>query len=274
MRIAYSGIEGSFAHTASLGIFPTGELIPCANFADAYKATVSGLCHAAVLPLENSFAGEVGKVTDLIFEGDLFVSAVYRLRVSQNLLGIPGSSADGIKTVISHPQALDQCATYIEEHRIATQGATNTARAALRVAKTGDPTVGAIASKTTARLYDLDILAPDINDDKMNTTRFAVLTRKRKPYLGDSTCILMFTVRNEAGALAKVLGVIGGHGFNMRVIRSRPLKGFRWRYYFYAEVEGNLFSGAGEAMVEDMKPFCESLKIGGSYDSSEQIIEE
>ncbi|MBR5733535.1 MAG: chorismate mutase, partial [Lachnospiraceae bacterium] len=109
LRVAYSGIEGSFASICAGRIFPEASRIPYKCFADAYNAVRSGECDLAVLPIENSYAGEVGQVADLMFDGDLFINGVYELPVSQCLLGVPGATADTIKTVISHPQALDQC---------------------------------------------------------------------------------------------------------------------------------------------------------------------
>lgn len=265
-KIAYSGIEGSFAGIASRKLFPEGDLIPCKSFKEAYNAVEEGRCDFAVLPVENSFAGEVGQVTDLMFEGDLKVDGVYLLRVTQNLLGVPGSTIDDIKRVISHPQALEQCAEYLEEHGIGTEQSENTARAAREVAKMADKTVGAVASIETAELYNLIVLEENINKDSMNTTRFAVVSKNEKHIKsGNYTHILMFTVKHQAGALAKSIGVIGKYGYNMRVIRSRPLKNLQWQYYFYIEIEGILDSKEGEAMLNELGMQCETLKVLGSY---------
>ena len=129
----------------------------------------------------------------------------------------------------------------------------------------------------TAGLYGLEVLEADINKDKMNTTRFAVFKREDdivgQPVKYD-TCIMMFTVRHEAGALAKAIGVIGDHGFNMRVIRSRRIKGVRWQYYFYTEIEGRLSTVKGSDMIDEMKKYCESVRLIGSYYAGEENIEE
>ena len=268
MHVAYSGVEGAFANIAAGRIFPDAVLVPCTGFKSAYEKVVSGECEACVLPIENSYAGEVGQVMDLMFEGGLYVSGVYTLGVSQNLLGIPGSRASGITKVISHPQALDQCSDYISHHLLTTEQADNTARAAKQVADLKDPSVGAIASRETAAIYGLEILDHDINDSAGNTTRFVTLTAmpSTNRNAGD-TFMLMFTVKHAPGALAKAVNIIGDYGFNMRVLRSRSLKGPAWHYYFFVEAEGDESSENGRAMLEELKTHCEELKVLGSYSS-------
>ena len=123
MKIAYSGIEGAFAHIAAKRIFPAEELISYGDFRSAYEAVEKGECDYAVLPIENSYAGEVGQVTDLMFQGTLFVNGVYTLNVMQNLLGIKGASVESVRKVISHPQALDQSGDFITAHGYSTEPA-------------------------------------------------------------------------------------------------------------------------------------------------------
>lgn len=274
VRVSYSGIEGSFASISARKIFPEAEKVPCMNFKDAYDAVASGDCDFTVLPIENSYAGEVGQVSDLIFDGDLFINGIYELGVSQCLLGVPGATIDSIKTVISHPQALEQCNEFIYNHKYHSVQAENTARAAKEVSEKGDITTGAIASSETAQLYGLEVLEHDINKSNVNITRFAVLSKCRdiqKTADDFSTFILMFTVKHEAGSLAKALTVLGDHGYNMRVIRSRPLKNHNWEYYFYAEVEGRLSSEKAENMLKELKQHCEELKVVGSYKPNTRI---
>lgn len=270
MRIAYSGVEGAFAGIAAGRLFPDGELVSFRNFKEAYKAVSMGDCEVAVLPIENSNAGEVGPVMDLMYEGDLYINGIYPFRISQNLLGVAGSSVESIRKVISHPQALEQCADYITEHDYVQIQAANTAIAAKQVADMNDTSVAAIASKQTAALYGLNLLDHDINDDIQNTTRFAVLSRNRNESITvdeNTFVILMFSVKNEAGMLAKAIGVIGKHGFSMNVLRSRPLKSLAWQYYFYAEIEGRRNPDELRTMIDEMSGYCLSLKIIGSSGS-------
>ena len=267
MKIAYSGIEGAFANIAARRVFPDQELVPYGDFRSAYEAVENGICDYAVLPIENSYAGEVGQVTDLMFQGSLFVNAVYTLNVIQNLLGVPGSKLTNVRKVLSHPQALEQCADFIAEHGFQTEEAVNTARAAKKVAELGDVTTAAIASEETASLYGLEVLERGINGKQDNSTRFAVLSKKEGSLTDEekSTFILMFAVKNEAGALVKVLNKLGEFGYNMSVIHSRPLKGLAWTYYFYIEAEGEYGSSAFHQMISEMEYRCSKLKVLGRF---------
>ena len=138
MKIAYSGIEGAFAHTVAARIFPDDTPVSFSNFKETYEAVVTSACDMAVLPIDNSYSGEVTGVMDLLFEGPLYINALYSLPVTQNLLGVPGASASDIRKVVSHQKALEQCDEYIRERGYEEIQATNTARAAKEVAKLND----------------------------------------------------------------------------------------------------------------------------------------
>lgn len=272
LRVAFSGVEGAFAQIAARRIFPDGASVPHPSFRAAYDAVVSGECDLAVLPLENSSNGDVGQVMDLIFFGDLYVSGIYDIAVVQNLLGVKGATVDGVKTVISHPQALGQCAAFLRAHGYATQERVNTAVAAKEVAETGDPTLAAIASEEAAAEFGLVKLEGHINEDATNTTRFVVLSRDRRdPSEGDRNFILLFTVKNEAGCLAAALAAIGESGFNMRALKSRPSRELAWSYYFFCECEGNIHSENGKALLEKLKETCFDVKVAGSYEKDIQL---
>ena len=267
MRVAYCGVEGAFAAIAAGKIFPDACRVPHADFRAAYDAVVAGECDCAVLPIENSTAGEVGNVLDMMFSGNLQVAGVYDLFIAQHLMACPGTKKEDIRRVISHPQALAQCAEYLREHSCESQPYENTAMAAQYVRDAADPTLAAIASEETAKLYGLEILEKNINQKNMNTTRFAVLTpavHKDGTQKGHHS-ILMFTVSNEAGSLAEAVGIIGRYGFNMRCLRSRPMKELTWQYYFYVETEGNLTSARGEEMLAEMRHCCDKLKVLGTF---------
>ena len=269
MKISFCGTEGAFAHIAAGKIFPGAQRVAFSTFADAYDAVVNGECDAAVLPMENSSAGEVGQVADLVFSGSLYVNGIFDLAVKHDLLVLPGADLDNIREVYSHPQALDQCLPFIRRHGLLTHEYVNTALAAEYVAKKGDPTVAAIASEQAAELYGLKVAVSGINETLNNTTRFGVLSRARskKPNNRgmDMRFILMFTVRHEAGSLAKAIEIIGKYGYNMQALRSRPMKELLWQYYFYVEAEGNIDTDNGSAMLNELSCCCDQLKLIGSY---------
>ncbi|MBQ8302371.1 MAG: chorismate mutase [Clostridia bacterium] len=268
MKVAFSGTEGAFAHIAASKLYPTAEKVSFGDFAGAYRAVEKGECDVAVLPVENSYNGEVGQVTDLMFSGSLYVNGMFDLPVTQDLLAKPGTKIEDIKEVVSHPQAFGQCAEYIKRHGFTRHEFANTALAAKWVAEQGDKSVAAIGSREAADIFGLTVLDHDINESKSNSTRFAIFSRvanKRIAKDGGVHSILLFTVRNEAGALAQAIDVIGRHGFNMRTLRSRPMKELLWEYYFYVEVEGNIQSERGSSLMESLGEFCDRLKFAGTY---------
>ena len=269
LRVAYSGIEGAFAHISAGRIFPDGNRIGYKDFRSAYEAVASGECDCAVLPIENSYNGEVGEVQDLMFFGPLHVNGVYELGITQNLIGLPGTALSQIKQVFSHPQALGQCAGYLHDHGWQAVEYANTAMAAEHVAWLGDASNAAIASAETAELYGLEVLEANINASNRNTTRFAVFSRARNTDMGQRMgdhFILVFTSKNEAGSLAAALQILGGkYGYNMRTLRSRPVKELLWEYYFYLEAEGDVYSERGQQMLQDLKPYCDRLKVVGTF---------
>lgn len=265
MRVAYSGTEGAFAHIATGKLFPSAEKIGFPDFESAYRAAENGECDAAVLPVENSTNGEVGQVMDLMFSGGLFVNRMLDLPVTQDLLVKPGTAVEEIRTVISHPQALGQCAARIREMGWRAEEYPNTALAAKFVASTNDRTVAAIASAEAAEQFGLSVSERNLNASHSNTTRFAVFTRAENTQTPGTCSALMFTVRNEAGALARAIDVIGHYGFNMRTLRSRPMKELLWQYYFYVEAEGDLHSPGGQNMLRALAVFCDKLKPVGCY---------
>ncbi len=272
MRIAYSGVEGAFANIAAERIFPDAVSVPCADFKTAYNSVVNGECDCAVLPVENSYNGDVSQVLDLAFFGSLYISGVYEVEIIQNLLAVKGTTMDEIKIVISHSQALGQCADYLEEHGFATEEAVNTAVAAKMVAESGRHDIAAIGSDEAAKKFGLKKLESHINKSSNNTTRFAVFTRvPKEPAKTDGHFIMMFTVKNAAGSLGQAISVIGEHGFNLKALKSRPTKELIWDYYFLAEGEGNINSEKGKEMVKELNKCCSTLKIVGNFEKEIKI---
>ncbi|MCR5734205.1 MAG: hypothetical protein K6G22_06335 [Lachnospiraceae bacterium] len=177
LKIAYSGIEGCFAYMAARRRFPDELYVPFENFSRAYEAVTAGNCDIAVLPVTNSYAGEVKEVNELLKRGDLHIIDTYPLPVVQNLIGLRGSRISDIKTVISQKKALEQCDKYITSHGYNTISSTNTAVAAQEVIDRQDMSFAAIASLETAARYGLKVLDEKINEKDDNITTFAVVSR-------------------------------------------------------------------------------------------------
>ena len=269
IKVAYSGVPGAFSYSAAKKAYPNASYIAYPDFESAYKACESGEVEAVVLPIENSYAGEVGAVMDLTFQGSLKINKVFDLEVTQNLLGLKGASRNDIKRVISHHQALNQSREYISKHSLEVEEFSNTALAALEVKRRNDKSIGAIGSMEVAELYDLEVLESHINTVSNNTTRFAGYSRvdripDKDTKMGEHF-ILVYTVINQAGALAQTLNIIGSHGFNMRNVKSRPMKELTWNYYFFVEIEGNANSEDGRDVINELKTVCDRLKLVGTY---------
>ncbi len=267
MQIAFSGVEGAFANVAARKVFPDAQYRPYPDFKSAYDSVVNGECDCVILPIENSYNGDVGQVMDLAFFGPLYINGVFDISVVHNLLAVEGATVDRINQVISHPQALGQCAGYIKKHGFEAVEAVNTAVAAKQVAEMGKTDIAAIASHEAAEKYGLKILETHINESNNNTTRFAVFSRSAKsPSAEDKHFIMMFTVTNEAGSLGKAISIIGENGFNLKALKSRPTKELIWSYYFYVEGEGNINCENGKKMLSELKTKCSELKVIGSFE--------
>lgn len=273
LRVAYSGVEGAFAHVATMRIFgEPGEKVACPDFATAYRSVESGACHCAVLPIENSYAGDVGQVMDLAWRGSLTISGIYDLPLSQCLLAKPGVTLAEVREVVSHPQALAQCQPYLRRQGWIQTTAVNTAVAARTVAAGERREVAVIAARETADLYGLRVLENDINEQKSNTTRFAVFSPAAceiKP--SDNHFVLLFSCKNQPGALGDAISVISRHDYNLKCLKSHPTGVENWAYYFYAEGEGNLGTEAGQTMRRELERVCNSVRVLGSF-SGEQML--
>ena len=228
LKVAYSGVEGAFAHIAAGRIFPQGNRVSYSDFKATYDSVVRGESDVAVLPIENSYAGEVGQTIDLIFSGSLYINGIYELDIHQNLLGVPGATVEDIKRVTSHPQALSQCHDYI-------------------------------------KMRGFEAEEANINKSGENITRFAVLSKVRAASPALSNTVLMFTVKHEAGSLANAIGIIGQYGYSMTALRSRPMKKHSWQYYFYVEIEGTTETEDGKSMIEELGRVCDKLKVAGTF---------
>ena len=272
MRVAYSGVEGAFANIAAERIFPDAAAVACKDFKSAYDSVVNGECDCCLLPIENSFNGDVGQVLDLAFFGSLYITGIYEIEVVQNLLANEGATIESIKQVISHPQALGQCAEYITAHGFETIESVNTAVAVRQVAKSGRTDIAAIGSNEAAKKFGLKKLEGHINQSGSNTTRFAVFSRTNRSKTNkDKHFIMLFTVKNAAGSLGKAISVIGEFGFNLKALKSRPTKELIWDYYFYAEGEGDIYSDYGKLMLKQLKKCCSNFKILGTFEKEIHI---
>jgi len=262
--VAYQGVEGAFSHIVADTLFESSEKKQYKTFAEVVKAVQSGEADAGILPFENSYTGEVGDVLDLLYESDVRITKMFDLQITQNLLSLPDAGLSDIKTVYSHPQALAQSALFLSGLGAQQIPYPNTAAAAKFVKEQGDISAAAIASEQTAKLYGLKVLAPKINTSAQNTTRFIVISNSLKT--GGDRFGILFSIENEAGSLAEVIGLISQYGFNMESIHSRSKKELPWEYYFYIQLQGDMADDAAAKMLQKLAKVCKEVKILGSFD--------
>ncbi len=271
-RVAFSGVKGAFAEIAVKRIFPDSVPVSYPDFKSAYKAVETGECDVAVLPIENSYEGDVARVMDLTYFGSLHINGIYDMGIEQHLFGTQSAESKTIKKVLSHPQALGQCAEYIDEKGYATEEMVNTAVAASVVAQKQDDTLGVICSLEAGNEYGLKLIDRKINKDSANTTRFAVFSRIARDNTPDlNNFIVLFTVRDEAGSLGKAVSVFGECGYNLKALKSRPSKDVIWNYYFFLEGEGHLTPEAEKTMIEKLSEVCTNVRLVGRYPKEQSI---
>lgn len=264
--VAHQGAEGAYSHIALTRLFPRARALSLATFDEVFDAVQDGRAAYGVIPFENSTAGDVSDVLDLLYNHSLYIVQMYDLPIRHNLLGVPGAHLRDVTDVYGHPQALRQSEAFLTKTGLATHSwppqAPNNALAAQYVAAQKDPTKAATASAEAAALYGLEVLAEDINTDSDNTTRFIVVG-KEPPVGGDRFCLL-FTVDNKPGALALVIQAVAEAGFNMECIKSRPRPHVPFEYYFYIELVG-AHQPDRERLMERMSSICKTVRLLGTY---------
>lgn len=266
-RIVFQGVEGAYSQAAMEKYFGKDiNSFHVASFRDAMEAIEEGSADYAVLPIENSSAGAVVQVYDLLVEFENYIVGETVIPVEHMLAGIKGSSLEGIKRVYSHPQGLMQSARFLDSHAGWQQiSAANTAAAAKKVLEDNDPAQAAVCSEYAAKLYGLDILSRNINFESQNSTRFIIVTNQ-KVFLKEASKISMcFEVPHESGSLYHLLSHFIYNDLNMTKIESRPVEGRNWEYRFFVDFEGNMADPAVKNAVRGLREEALNLKILGNY---------
>ncbi len=266
--IAYQGEPGANSAMACTDMYPDREQLPCTTFEDALEAVSSGRAGLAMIPVDNSIAGRVADIHHLLPESGLHIVGEYFLPIHFQLLGVPGTSIDRIKTVRSHVHALGQCRKIIREHGWTTVVADDTAGSAREVSELADPTVAALSPRAAAGLYGLDVLAADVEDEHHNTTRFLVLSREPDvPPVGSGPIITSFVyrVRNVSAALYKALGGFATNNVNMTKLESYQLGGMFFATQFYADIEGHPDEPNVALALEELAFFSVEVRLLGVY---------
>lgn len=269
MKIAFQGSKGAYSDQACRDLYPEAETLPCKAFEDAFEAVINAQADLAVIPIDNTLAGRVADVHHLLPTSGLHIIGEHFLPIRHCLLGVKGSTLEGLTHVHSHIHALPQCRKFIRQNGLQTVVHADTAGAAADIAAMGDTTQAAIASALAAETYDLNILAEGVQDDESNKTRFIILSPEAFGIESHENVItaFVFQVRNIPAALYKTLGGFATNGVNMLKLESYVDAHFN-AAQFYCEVAGHLESDALKQAMEELAFFARDIKILGTFPQS------
>ena len=268
LRVSYQGEPGANSHMAALEVYPDCEPVPCPTFEDALAAVKAGEARYAMIPIENSVAGRVADIHHLLPGAGLYIVGEHFLRVRHQLAALPMASLATVKSVLSHVQALGQCRNTLRKLGLRPVPEADTAGSARIVSESADTAVAAICSALAARIYGLNILMQDIEDEKHNTTRFVILSAEpddAEPDAGPCVTTFIFRVRNVPAALYKAMGGFATNGVNMTKLESYQVDGAFVATMFYADVEGHPTDRNLRLALEELSFFSTEFKLLGTY---------
>ena len=265
MKIAFQGEAGAYSEQAVFGYFGSVETVSCESFDAVFDAVNSGKADAALIPIENSLAGSIHQNYDLLLRNNLHIVGEYLLRVRHCLIANLGVKKSDIKKAISHPQALGQCAGYLREHGIKPEQVYDTAGSVKILKESGARDVAAIASKRAAEIYGMEILEEGIEDNAENFTRFLAIKMEAVVPEKDAKTSIVFTLKNQPGALFKALSVFALRDIDLTKIESRPLQGKPWEYLFYVDFIGATHDETVHKALDHLNEYAVMLRVLGSY---------
>ena len=267
-RIAFQGELGAYSHEACRVARPDMTPVPCATFEDAIEAVRSGKAELAMLPVENSTYGRVADIHSLLPKSGLHIIEEAFVRVHINLLAVPGTPIEDVKSAMSHTVLLGQCKAFLAKHGISRVTGADTAGSAKEIAETGEPSMAALASELAGEIYGLDLLARHIEDEGNNTTRFLLMSPEADhARRGDHGMItsFVFEVRNIPAALYKAMGGFATNGINMTKLESYMVGGSFTATQFYADIEGHPDDPGVRRALEELDYFTNMVEILGVY---------
>lgn len=266
-RVVFPGAEGAYTQAAMEQYFGKNvNSFHVDTFRDAMIAIDEGSADYAVLPIENSTAGIVNEIYDMLVEFENYIVGEQIIKIEHCLMAVPGTKPEDIKTVYSHPQSLMQSSRYLQEHASWRQiSMNNNAFAARKVAEDGDKTQAAIAGAHAAETYGLEILEKGVNQSSVNSTRFIIVTNQ-KIFLKDAKKVsICFEVPHESGSLYHMLSHFIYNNLNMNKIESRPIEDRNWEYRFFIDFDGNLADSAVKNALRGLRDEAREMKILGNY---------
>ena len=268
-RIACQGVEGAYSQIAASKMFKIPSILYFSSFDGVFAAIESGMCEYGVLPIENSTAGSVKRVYDLMVDHNLYVVRSMRIKIDHNLLAKPGTRLSDIKEIFSHEQAIDQSAAFLRTFKnVKVTVCPNTAVAARMVAESERSDVAALSSRDCAELYGLESLANSVQDKSNNYTRFICVAKNPQIYPGADRTSIMLVTPHKPGALYNVLARINALGLNLLKLESRPLPEREFEFMFYFDIEGSPYSPELLELISELESDSEEFKYLGTYAES------
>ena len=263
--VACQGVEGAYSQHACDKMFAYPSIMYFSGFEDVFKAVDTGLCRYGILPVENSSAGSVNQVYDLMSKYNFYITHSLKLCIEHKLLANSGTSISAIKEIYSHDQALNQCSAFINELGVKVHKCKNTAEAAKLVAESGRTDIAAIGSKDCAELYGLRVLSGNIQNTQNNYTRFICISKTPEIYPGAKKTSLMLTVQHKPGSLYNIIARFAALGLNLTKLESRPISGSNFEFMFYFDIDASVYSPEFRELIADLENDCETFTYLGSY---------
>ena len=264
--VACQGVEGAFSQIACEKIFKSPFILYFKNFEAVFNAIDKGLCQYGILPIENSTAGSVKKVYDLMISHNFSIVRTFRMKVDHNLLAKKGTKLSEIKEIYSHEQAINQCSEFLQTlEGVTVIPVANTAVASEMVANSPRKDVAALSSRACAELYGLSCLKTSVQDNDNNHTRFICISKNLEIYPGADKTSIMMVLPHKPGALYKVMARLYTLGINVTKLESRPIPNREFEFMFYFDLETSIYSGEFVQLICELDELCEEFKYLGSY---------
>ena len=264
--VACQGVEGAYSQYACEKLFETPNIMYMNTFEGVFNAIDKGLCKYGILPIENSTAGSVNAIYDLMMKYDAHIVRSVRVKVDHNLLVKKGTKLKDIKEIVSHEQAINQCSEYIKSlGDVKVTVFENTAMAAKYVAESDRKDIAALSSRACASLYNLECIAHSVQDKGNNFTRFICISKKMEIYPGADKTSIMMILPHKPGALYKVLSRFYAIGINLEKLESRPLPDRDFEFMFYFDLNTSIYSEQFGQIINELDELCEEYKYLGSY---------
>lgn len=264
--VACQGTEGAYSQIAAESLFRLPSISYYKTFEDVFCALDSGECKYAVLPVENSTAGSVNKVYDLMRSHKFYIVRSARIRIEHNLFALPGTRLEDVREIVSHEQALSQSAQYIASLKnVKATPVLNTAIAAETVKNSGRHDLAALSSRSCGDIYGLECLASSVQDKGANYTRFVCISKELEIYPGSDRTSFMMVISQRPGSLYRILSKLNASGINMRKLESRPLPDKDFQIMFYLDADLSMYSPELPALLSELEGECEELRYLGTY---------